>query len=322
MKKQNLLLIITLFLSQIVVAQINNNEPIVAAEYFFDNDPGIGNGIQISAVQGDIVTKNIVIPNNLPVGYHLLAVRVKNANNEWSLFQQQNFYVVKSVNALSEIVAAEYFFDSDPGIGNGIQISAVQGEILSKSIAIPSNLPVGYHLLAVRVKNANNEWSLFQQQNFYVVESVNAPSEIVAAEYFFDNDPGIGNGIKLSVTQAGEIVNQAISIQPSFPVGQHLFSVRVKNGKNLWSLQQVFEIIVRAPSPQCADAINLQSPTDDFISVSTIKQTNNIITANNKISGSSNVIFRSAKSILLTPANGGFRVASGSIFKAEIGGCQ
>jgi hypothetical protein len=73
----------------------------------------------------------------------------------------------------------------------------------------------------------------------------------------------------------------------------------------------------------CGTAIVLQSPTDDYSTGTTLKKTNETITASNIISGSANVTYRSNKSILLSPqTDAGFKAENGSIFKAEIGGCD
>jgi hypothetical protein len=73
----------------------------------------------------------------------------------------------------------------------------------------------------------------------------------------------------------------------------------------------------------CGTAIVLQSTVNDFNSGTHLKKTNEIITASNVISGNANVTYRSNKSILLSPqTNAGFKADVGSVFKAEIGGCN
>jgi hypothetical protein len=52
------------------------------------------------------------------------------------------------------------------------------------SVSLP--LSSGFHFLAIRVKDQEGKWSLFEQRSFYVAaDGVEAPP-IVAAEYFFD----------------------------------------------------------------------------------------------------------------------------------------
>ena len=95
-------------------AQIVNN-----AEYFFDHDPGPGNGTPISvSTPGVSVSFPAHIPINLSPGFHWLGIRVKDSDGKWSLFQRRNFYVSQPGTDLPIITKAEYFFDTDPGVGN------------------------------------------------------------------------------------------------------------------------------------------------------------------------------------------------------------
>ena len=70
-----------------------------------------------------------------------------------------------------------------------------------------------------------------------------------------------------------------------------------------------------------ASLLNLVSPEDDY-SANTILKTassvNGKIVATNKVTGTANVTY-SAKNIEL---NAGFKADNGSVFKAEIGGCN
>lgn len=72
----------------------------------------------------------------------------------------------------------------------------------------------------------------------------------------------------------------------------------------------------------CASLLNLVNPADNITTGTVIKQasaTNGTITATNTISGTGTNVTYQAKNIQL---NAGFAAASGSIFKAEVGGCN
>ncbi|MFY7908923.1 MAG: 3-coathanger stack domain-containing protein, partial [Emticicia sp.] len=71
----------------------------------------------------------------------------------------------------------------------------------------------------------------------------------------------------------------------------------------------------------CVTVLNLVSPVDDYTSGTQIKQassTNGKITATNAVTGTANATYQ-AKSVEL---NAGFKADSGTIFRAEIGGCN
>ena len=71
----------------------------------------------------------------------------------------------------------------------------------------------------------------------------------------------------------------------------------------------------------CLNQVTLISPSDDYVSETYFKVASSSagkITATNKLTGTTNVIYR-AKAIELNP---GFKAESGTVFLAEIGGCN
>lgn len=106
------------------------------------------------------------------------------------------------------------------------------------------------------------------------------------------------------------------------------------NQKNLWSNaigNQYFFVgtptigtglnLFSISPPPCETTVNLQSTTDDYTTGILIKQasaTNGSITATNKITSTAKVTYQ-AKSISL---DNGFKADNGTVFKAEIGGCN
>jgi hypothetical protein len=133
-----------------------------------DVDPGIGNGTNVNVADADNLNTNLsVATSSLSVGPHHLFVRVKNANNKWSLYDSKPFLVQPNNINTFDIVSAEYFIDVDPGLGNGTSM-VVSGSNVNSVIPITTknNLPDGQHILFVRVKNAANRWSLYTRTPF------------------------------------------------------------------------------------------------------------------------------------------------------------
>ena len=86
-KKITIFLICNLILSFSLLAQ--GNRSISNAEYFWDSDPGIGNAISLSAVDGsyDQMIEHIfsVDTLNFPgYGAHILNIRVQDEDGMWS----------------------------------------------------------------------------------------------------------------------------------------------------------------------------------------------------------------------------------------------
>jgi hypothetical protein len=214
---------------------------IVAAEYFFDVDPGAGLGTPISiSTPGTTVNFTTSIStSSLSSGFHILAVRTKDASNIWSLFETRAIYISSTTNNASAIVSAEYFIDSDPGLGAGTPISiGASGNTVNFTAVIPTmSSSTGFHILAIRTRNADGHWSLFETRAFYISgSSIDAPS-ITAAEYFIDTDPGPGNATAVSIGTSGTTVNFIASVPTtSLAAGFHTLAIRTRNANGVWSL--------------------------------------------------------------------------------------
>jgi alpha-tubulin suppressor-like RCC1 family protein len=152
------LLMVTLCSAQLYVSQ---------AEYFWDNDPGTGNGTPVLATDGNLnsafeyLTKTgISTPGN---GLHKFCLRVKDNTGVWGpvftniINVQQN-----NTSTIMAVSQAEYFWDTDPGTGNGTPVLATDGnfdstyEQLTKTgITLPS---AGLHVFNIRVKDNSGVW--------------------------------------------------------------------------------------------------------------------------------------------------------------------
>lgn len=214
---------------------------IIAAEYFFDTDPGVGAGTPLAVgAPGATVNFSANIPTtSLTPGFHMLAIRAKDSNNKWGLLEWRTVYVSAAATNVAPIVAAEFFFDTDPGAGNGTGLGvAVPGHTVNFSAVIPTtSLQGGFHALVIRTRDANGMWGFFESRSFYLYAMpVDAPP-VVAAEYFVDADPGPGNGTAVSVGASGNVVN-FIAMLPtaSLSGGFHTLSLRVKTADGKWGL--------------------------------------------------------------------------------------
>lgn len=218
------------------------SQSIVKGEYFIDVDPGPGNGTALpNFPAADTVNLAFTIPTaTLSSGFHYLATRVMDADGKWSRYESRGFYLSSTtgINAV-DIVAAEFFYDTDPGVGQGWPASVgTAGPVVTFTAIAPVPLNTGFHFLSMRVKDANGIWSLYEQRGFYVIPFSGNSGPIVAAEYFYDADPGIGNGSPLSVITPGDTVTQTfnIPVPNSLSQGQHFLGLRVKDQSGTWSL--------------------------------------------------------------------------------------
>ncbi len=213
----------------------SNTALITAAEYFIDIDPGVGNGTALT-MAGNVIDQNYDIPTTgLSDGIHKLYVRTINADGTWSLYDKNVFYINPNQGNTALITAAEYFIDTDPGVGNGTSLT-MAGNVIDQNYIIPTTgLSDGIHKLYVRAINADGTWSLYDKNVFYINPDHSNSASIAAAEYFVDTDPGVGNGTALTVS--GGTIDQNFNIPTTgLSNGIHKLYVRVINDDGTWSL--------------------------------------------------------------------------------------
>ncbi|MGK7391166.1 MAG: T9SS type A sorting domain-containing protein [Candidatus Cyclobacteriaceae bacterium M2_1C_046] len=223
----------------------NNTYDITNGEYFFDNDPGPGNGVAFSFTQGQSIDiTQILDASALTPGFHNAFIRVKNTLGIWSHIEKRTFYISETVtvdNTFKDIVEGEYFFDADPGLGNGTAFTITANDTINVTPVVDASaLTPGFHQLHIRVKNNVGIWSHYERRIIYISETPTGTvtaSPITAVEYFIDNDPGPGNGTAISLT-AADTINQTFIAQvaDTVPVGFHTISFRAKNDLGVWSM--------------------------------------------------------------------------------------
>lgn len=168
-------------------------QTIVSGEYFFDKDPGQGKGAGFPVQSVDSIENQINIPTTgLSEGIHHLGIRFQNVFGVWSQTQARMFLSRKFAPAQTEIVAAEYFFDKDPGIGKGTALTLpVHGDSLYIKTILTNPFDTGAHTLYIRTRNASGEWSLFEGYPFNICSGYGAESEffyhVEGRKVIFDN---------------------------------------------------------------------------------------------------------------------------------------
>ncbi|TVP49636.1 MAG: HYR domain-containing protein, partial [Mongoliibacter sp.] len=229
--------------------------PIVAAEYFFNADPGFGNGTAVAVSSGLTVDFTTVVSTaGLSEGFHRLSFRVRDQNDIWSLIQTRIFWIGRTnPDQISPIVAAEYFINTDPGFGNGTALAVTQGPNPQvEGVINVGDLPRGFHRLSVRFRNQANEWGLVTTKLFFVEnEGFTDPALVDFIEYFFDDDdPGLGQAIEIPLDEAASNIDLDELIEvAALEEGEHTISLRIKNNKGLWSIVETREFTVGEPTP-------------------------------------------------------------------------
>jgi hypothetical protein len=220
-------------------------QSITNIEYYFNTDPGFGNGTTISpnANSGDLTqTLNISVPNNA-IGFNTLFIRTQDDNAVWSLYDKAIFYITdfNPADISDEITAAEYFFNTDPGFGNAtaITVNTNTGD-LDQNLLLP--LPtdmVGFNTIFIRVQDDLGVWSLYDKAIFFSTDfdTSGGATSISAIEYFIDTDPGFGNANSIAADANTGSTTQTASIPlGTLDEGFHNLYIRTQDDLGVWSL--------------------------------------------------------------------------------------
>ncbi|MFC1546988.1 Ig-like domain-containing protein [Candidatus Neomarinimicrobiota bacterium] len=213
---------------------------ITTAEYFLDTDPGYGNGASIGIIPDSTIDQLFMVDlDTLSTGLHTLFVRVRDANGLWSLAHAKTFYLETGKLAVeNDIVAAEYFIDHDPGYGLASPVEIAPDSTLNQLFMVNlDTVDTGFHTLFVRIQDANGLWSLAHAKPFYLeAGKLAVENDILAAEYFVDQDPGYGEG-KPIVISPDSSINQVFMLDlDTVATGFHTLFVRIRDANGLWSL--------------------------------------------------------------------------------------
>ncbi len=223
-------------------------------EYYLDTDPGYGNATSVSIGTGNNFA-NLAVnidPATLSAGVHVFGIRAKDANGAWSLDNKWLFVKPYSnSNTLPNLTTVEYYIDTDPGYGSATNVSIGAGtDFANLTVNIdPATLASGVHLVGIRAKDANGAWSLDNKWLFVKPshqDSAAVPN-LKVVEYYFDTDPGYGNGVPVAINNVTNISNYSMPVNISgLTAGNHNLFIRSKDVNNAWSLDNVFAFTVSA----------------------------------------------------------------------------
>lgn len=202
---------------------------IVGLEYFWDNDPGVGEAayLSVSNPSEDVAATVQFSTSGLDAGMHLLGIRTTNGE-AWSPLESKSIMVHR-------FTGLEYYWDQDPGPGNGeiLSMASTQTELNSNFNISTVGLNEGNHTLFVRSLLMDNKPGITQQKSVWV------ENPVVAAEYYWNHDPGVGNGIPIPVNNSGTDIDIEASISTAVldtSLDIHYLIVRTLSAGESWSV--------------------------------------------------------------------------------------
>ena len=212
---------------------------IIDVEYFIDADPGYGAGTRLSPAAATTVTLTPTIPAaTLPPGFHTLYIRSLDSDGIWGVMESRSFYVSPSdLTTQANIVDVEYFIDSDPGYGAATSLGPFAATTVNFSLVIATSvLPAGFHTLYIRALDSDGVWGDLESRSFYIGTSdLTSQANIMALEYFIDNDPGYGSGTTIPITAASNVNISTTIATNALSAGHHVLYLRALDQDGVWS---------------------------------------------------------------------------------------
>ena len=223
-------------------------QDIVYVEYFIDTDPGIGNGTPVPLPDIDYrahLNLNLDVSTlGLSVGEHKFFVRGKDALGQWTDLTNRKFTIYKNGGeepvSNGDLSRLEYFFDEDPGYGKGFPLGTPKTGVKSYLMSFES-VKAGVHVLSLRAQDDVGHWSQTLSRPIYVIEPC---GEVTYVEYFFDVDPGEGQGLAVKLpTDISASFAFEVSVE-GLSSGSHKLFVRARTSDGRWSelRSAVFEV--------------------------------------------------------------------------------
>jgi len=152
-------------------------------EYFWDTDPGYNNATSVANLPvANGVPVNVSISTaNVSPGLHTLGIRAKNSNNVWG----QTYRQLVSVG--TKLSRVEYFWDTDPGIGNATAYTNfTPGSMVELNIPLSTaDARPGMRRLGIRVMDNGNQWSQTYYKNVFIGGNIEQV-EYISSPFFFN----------------------------------------------------------------------------------------------------------------------------------------
>jgi hypothetical protein len=228
--------------------------PVARAEYFFNTDPGVGKGttLPVTTTAGQASVAAEVGLEGLTAGFQTLYVRFQDQQGSWSLSEGRPFLIQSrpAVPVAAPVVAAEYFIDSDPGLGKGtsLPVTTTAGQTGVAAEIATAGLSARFHMLYVRFRDTAGNWSLSESRPFLIDHTTGSLATIVGAEYFFDNaNPAHGKGTPLAVVPSPQIALEQQVDVTGLVAGKHRLHLRLRDDKGAWSYTEIKEFTVATP---------------------------------------------------------------------------
>lgn len=248
---------------QVMKLPLEPEDDLVALRAFWDEDPGyFAEDTEVLVVEipdGPTDFTNVefadvfVDGTDFQAGLHQLSFRGVDENGVPGVTFTTNVLLYDAPSPELPIGQLSAFWDIDPGYGNEefvfVASTGSFDEIFDEDLLFV-NLTPGLHKLYWRSQDVNGNFSVTYGTAIFVEQS-ETEEPILGLEYFWDDDPGYGQGQFIDISIAGISQWETFISQLPPPVdglapGPHTVTVRVQDELGRWSVSSTRDIEVVA----------------------------------------------------------------------------
>ncbi len=195
-------------LASILLAQTG----IRKVQYYW-NDGSWGNSTQVMLSGTGLIDEPLELDLDEAVdGVNFLHIRVINADGVPGIPVHYTFRKIPNL-PLSPVTAIEYFWDEDPGEGNGTAIAFTQGTDVdvSSSVILPDNT-AGVQFMGIRAQSALGKWSFPFWKQIYNVYSPDM-DEVAGIGWYFTGTGAAADEFSQELQNGpGHLVEEIVTI--------------------------------------------------------------------------------------------------------------
>ena len=228
----------------------------LAAELFFNQDPGRGNGVHVNLLSGETVDEVLVqAAGSLDPGVHRAFLRLRE-NHVWSHYSfLGKIQVIQS--SQPGLSGGIYFFNEIPPNEGLINHEFEPTDQIDRVFSLNlQDLPEGRNYMYYRLSDGRN-YSHYVPIAFNVSSKEQVTYPITGGEFFFNEDPGMGNATFVAV-EPGDNVNATFDLSAAgLSGGRHNLYYRLTNGRT-WSHYYYVPFMVTEQSSGIPDLVLLE----------------------------------------------------------------
>ena len=225
-------------------------------EYFIGTDPGLGYAKFVVVEPDENGAVEFDIPaSELNFGLNTVGIRLVSYYDDGKpYYSPTTLHTVYRYHAEdAQTVGVEYFLNTDPGIGKAKCIIASSDSL---SFDIPrEQMKEGINVLGLRAISWNSETDYCYgatQYRYIYCPAANGNRDIERIEYFWDVDPGKGNGMAIDFYMVNDSAVVDCNIDYSGLSGTHILNIRALS-HGVWSTLYQQAVVLVALTPLSGD---------------------------------------------------------------------